>query len=707
MNSPFSLFDETLSELAHDLSYITQPFTKIPPGYFPADFAEAPVSLESIQIRIPVFVDSMVYYRDSRTGRKACMSASRYCAICALQSGLRKRFIGDTSEASLDDEQRKEKALEEFLEDNARCMLFNANYSISDLPPFVKAVRERCRTFVSRLRIDYDMSTMLTLMSHELAVGPGSSRKVKSEGFYEKLFGGVVSYTSPMVYGIYKLLVNTSGPLWVLGEAVRLNLYGTGDRLTVASFTSVLKTNLTNRGICTQPSLNMTCQLALNFGPLREMLKRYFDCDLVDQQFKNRKLAQIASRGPVVDRETHRVFQIITVDMTRASNFPFCVIRDLFSDTAFLDLIEKLRSPLMDVPSQRGMRLVEKHMCSSMGNGFTFSLMTLYFSMIVSTLYDMASLPQYISVIDPDDGVCRQVKSWAVYGDDIIVDVSVYPALVQVMSSFGCLINKQKTCDVSATARGSYYPVFRESCGADYFDGLNVRPVYCETLRTQTDIYSLLNRLINWGAMHSVDLPRTIAVLRRSLGSDELRVPNWEDVCSGFHVPFHYSIPCTQWKTVNPRGFPKDFKPNGGTFYQYMCPDTRSRSLFHEITRSVQYSDMHTREVYTYQSTIQREVSHEPNHAGLILSSIGGNVDKGRYSLRFPETVVVTPYSIDWSFAPSWGSQLVNNCQTARFYKPLTSVSHLIWENYIARVAFQGKPLKRTLGSTACYTSSL
>jgi hypothetical protein len=48
-----------------------------------------------------------------------------------------------------------------------------------------------------------------------------------------------------------------------------------------------------------------------------------------------------------------------------------------------------------------GKKTYEKHMLSTMGNGFTFSLMTLLLSAIVKVLYSFADLPEYDTFSNP------------------------------------------------------------------------------------------------------------------------------------------------------------------------------------------------------------------------------------------------------------------------------------------------------------------
>lgn len=87
----------------------------------------------------------------------------------------------------------------------------------------------------------------------------------------------------------------------------------------------------------------------------------------------------------------------------------------------------------------------------SMGNGFCFPLQTLIYAAAVEAVY-------------AEIGGCTE---YAVYGDDIIVDQTAALLLIEWLKYLGVKTNTDKTF---------VFGPFRESCGADFFDGINVRP---------------------------------------------------------------------------------------------------------------------------------------------------------------------------------------------------------------------------------------
>jgi hypothetical protein len=101
------------------------------------------------------------------------------------------------------------------------------------------------------------------------------------------------------------------------------------------------------------------------------------------------------------------------------------------------------------------------HKFSSMGNGFTFPLETLIFWALAK-----ACAPHS--------------KSVNAYGDDIIVPSKAYPYLCRVLHACGFLVNTSKSF-----ADGP----FRESCGADYFNGINIRPLYIKEALSLMNVF--------------------------------------------------------------------------------------------------------------------------------------------------------------------------------------------------------------------------
>lgn len=215
----------------------------------------------------------------------------------------------------------------------------------------------------------------------------------------------------------------------------------------------VPKDAMIDRSIAIEPRMNIYAQLGLG-GLLRDFLKTRGKLDL-DTQAPNQDLAFDASSYG----------HLATIDLSMAS------------DTIAIELVRDLLPPgwftAMDwCRSKHGYRAWTSdyftyQKFSSMGNGFTFELESLIFFSLVQSCCDHLGVVNYYS---------------RVFGDDIICPVEVVPLLEEVLRYCGFTVNPKKSFSSG---------VFRESCGADFFDGTNVRPHFVREV--PTDAKSLFN----------------------------------------------------------------------------------------------------------------------------------------------------------------------------------------------------------------------
>lgn len=144
----------------------------------------------------------------------------------------------------------------------------------------------------------------------------------------------------------------------------------------------------------------------------------------------------------------------------------------------------------MDLRSPKGKYGCEEfsyQKISSMGNGYTFALESAIFTAIV------------YGVMKAVRGQFRK-DMFAVYGDDIIVPKNLSSYVIDTLNLCGFSVNEEKTF---------LHGPFRESCGADWFNGHPVRPVFLsEAPSTVCGIWCDLNRLrriltLRWNAWES------------------------------------------------------------------------------------------------------------------------------------------------------------------------------------------------------------
>lgn len=228
--------------------------------------------------------------------------------------------------------------------------------------------------------------------------------------------------------------------------------------------TFVPKDARTDRPIAVGNSLNMYLQLGVK--TYMEKRLKAFGIDLTDQ-VRNQRYAYLGSVHSTVDDYAYQK-QFSTIDLASASDtislelvrmlLPtewFAFLDDLRHKTGILDDIEFTYSKF-----------------SAMGNGFTFPLETLIFWACCKAALD-------------DKGLPSTTNDLIAYGDDIICRYEGSACIIDALTWAGFTVNTEKTF-----LTGS----FKESCGADYFSGNDVRPFYLKReILTYEDIYFVCN----------------------------------------------------------------------------------------------------------------------------------------------------------------------------------------------------------------------
>lgn len=234
-------------------------------------------------------------------------------------------------------------------------------------------------------------------------------------------------------------------------------------------FTTVPKDARKNRGICIEPSINVFYQLGIGQWMTQQM-KVKIDWVKESQQEFHKLLARLGSLTRLQ----------ATLDLSNASDTVCSNLVKLLLPTDWFSLLFSLRSPYTFI----GGKWVRLEKFSSMGNGFTFELETLLFHTITKIVARTSQ--------QPDDWFGRTVS---VFGDDIICPTDVAEDVIAALTFFGFSLNVEK----------SYYKgEFRESCGGDYFRGLDMRPHYLkEDPHEPHQFIALANGLARFGIRHT------------------------------------------------------------------------------------------------------------------------------------------------------------------------------------------------------------
>lgn len=195
-----------------------------------------------------------------------------------------------------------------------------------------------------------------------------------------------------------------------------------------------------DRTIASEPLLNQFIQLAID-QEFKDRLRK-FNINLSEQrpnQVKAREGSLECSINPYT-----------TADLKNASGSIYTeLVKELLPPDWFAAL-NAIRSPSWMIDKQAP---VKYEGFVSMGNGYCFPLETLIFASICSACHDYTGTK-------PD---------FRVYGDDIIVRQNESGVLQELLRYFGFELNPDKSF---------FFGPFRESCGADWYNGAPVRPVY-------------------------------------------------------------------------------------------------------------------------------------------------------------------------------------------------------------------------------------
>lgn len=517
-----------------------------------------------------------------------------------------KKYLMGTNDTS---PEADAKALDLFTQVNDRCRDFV--YDESSRPSWTRVALGEARAFLwdffyppRRFQADAPFSKVgsswgdqdFILSLHEIAkgfgVGPGSSIGSPETDLYSKLALSDLSASSSALHLLYVQAI-AHNSTWSDMENFRSQRLGyaiaESSRLSfVPKYTDISRT------ICTEPCLNMLFQKGIA-SVLERRLRQVSGIDLSSQQFVNRELARVGSLTG----------KFGTIDLSSASDsMSLTIVRRFFPADA-VRWLERCRCPSTILPD--GTKL-ELHMISSMGNGYTFPLQTIFFTALVYGAYKALGVKPRKSFGPTDLG------NFAVNGDDIIVLREAYDLVVEMLSLTGFSVNVDKSFNTG---------LFRESCGADFYQGYNVRGVYLKRLRDVFDCYSAINRLNRWSASHLVGLPRTVGFLKRKVRF--LPIPPDEDDSSGIKVP-HYFVPQKRYN-----------KDTGGTFYRKLVIRPRVMKVDPLIEG---------KQVIPWWFV---------NPSGLLVSFLAGGIREGcivlRVQRRSPQTRV--KYSSRWDYIPS------------------------------------------------------
>lgn len=206
-------------------------------------------------------------------------------------------------------------------------------------------------------------------------------------------------------------------------------------------------------------------------------------------------LAKSAEKHKKFAKEFSKTRTHVTADLSAASDsFTSSLVNALLPR----DWYNAIKTGRIDQYTWKGKQFYMQSFMT-MGIGFTFPLQTLLFYGLLKAIAELTNVRGDISV----------------YGDDLIYPVALHKYVVGIFDDLGFQLNKEKTY-----ATGN----FRESCGSDFYRGVDVRPFSpegCEEnlspSRYAAFCYKLLNGINRRWDPVCYDLNRTRNLLLKEI----------------------------------------------------------------------------------------------------------------------------------------------------------------------------------------------
>lgn len=329
-----------------------------------------------------------------------------------------------------------EEAAKAFFAGEQRCLSYNTSFAQLLSNPRLAKLMRRWRALVYRvmgsapkpLRFDVSTSGATTNLSR----GNSPLERFSQAEITAELLEFILSFGPPTPFTMWDLKKATV----VLGS----------------KSVFVKKTNKVSRLVNPEAAINASIQRELGLNLNRRCA--IFGIRIEDGQERHRDMAWLASI----------LGHLATDDQSNASGHVYTALVEWLTPPAWFTWLNAARSRRTLVPRsplKDFEHYWELQTFATMGNGFCFELETILFYTLI--------------------WACAGSKTdVSVFGDDCIYPVEHVPSVHKAFKAVGFVINTDKSF-----SSGS----FRESCGGDFLNGHNVRPLYLK--RSLTDAYDL------------------------------------------------------------------------------------------------------------------------------------------------------------------------------------------------------------------------
>lgn len=217
-----------------------------------------------------------------------------------------------------------------------------------------------------------------------------------------------------------------------------------------------------------QQSLKDYVYKALEAHPLTRHSIRFTRQDV------NQRLAYSSS----IDR------RLATLDLKDASDrVHLHLVQRIFKNSGLLEHLEDARSLHATLPNGKNIVLFKY---ASMGSALCFPVEAMVFYTLIQS-----AMHQLDGRRPSNRSIMHYSRKIDIYGDDIIVPIEYADAVVNNLESYALKVN------VNKSFRNSH---FRESCGADYYKGIPVNPVYARTIPHDNSRHWGPEEVMSWNA---------------------------------------------------------------------------------------------------------------------------------------------------------------------------------------------------------------
>jgi hypothetical protein len=378
---------------------------------------------------------------------------------------LVSKFLSKFPDFSHKDLDPKGKALESFFKFEDHCRSTNQRFEALELDPSLWDPSMLAIFRLARRKISSVLGTPdLKRISDGFGWGPGATTAVSGShtSAYIKFKAGLDVTSNALVMG--HCCVNST-PAWVncqlqTDEFPSVQVSLTRDTMNVVRGNEIVfvpKNAKTDRIIAKEPHVNSYLQKGFG-SEIRRLLRIHADVDLKDQTYNQR----LAKHGSLHG-------DLATIDLQGASDTISRELVRFLLPVKWYVLLDQIRSKQGFLREKK--TWIYYHKFSSMGNACTFELESLIFWALCKSCLEVNGGEQTVNV----------------YGDDIVVPVEHYESVVKVLNFAGFSVNLSKSFHSGR---------FRESCGKDYFNGTDVRPIFLkETISNVESLFKLANSI--------------------------------------------------------------------------------------------------------------------------------------------------------------------------------------------------------------------